>query len=129
MDLIKSRRTTGGQVRLDVGRLADPEVAQEYADKLAQNLEDLDTSEDPQTLWSSFKSRILETASECIRRSLRRQEEETLRRQLKLPRSAARRDLTARPDCRRSCGAEPNGQCGEIWSQRFRVCVEQSRVT
>ena len=49
---------TGGQVRLDVGRLEVPEVAQEYVDKLAKNLEDLDVSEDPQTLWLSFNSRI-----------------------------------------------------------------------
>ena len=49
-------------------------MAREYADKLVQNLEYLDTSEDPQTLWSSFKSRILETASECIPRSIRRRE-------------------------------------------------------
>ena len=39
-----------------------------YADKLAQDLEDLDTSEDPQTLWSSFKSRILGTAWEYFPR-------------------------------------------------------------
>ena len=42
----------------------------EYVDKLAQNLEDLDASEDTQTLWSSFKSLILETAIECIQRTI-----------------------------------------------------------
>ena len=37
--------------------------AQVYADNLAQNIEDLDASNDPQTLWSSFKSHILGTTS------------------------------------------------------------------
>ena len=60
-------------MRLDVGRLAGPEVTQKYVDKLAQDLEDLDTSEDPQSLWSSFKSRILEIAKEYIPKSRRRQ--------------------------------------------------------
>ena len=50
-------------------------MAQEYTYKLAQNLEDLDASKDSQTMWSSLKSRILETPSECIPRSRRRQQE------------------------------------------------------
>ena len=50
-------------------------MTHEYADKLAQNLEDLDASEDSQTLWSTFKSHVLETASECIPKSRRRKQE------------------------------------------------------
>ena len=69
------RRAAAGQARPDVSRLRDPVVAQEYASKLAENLEGLSVSEDPQTLWSSFKSHILEAAGECIPRQPRRREE------------------------------------------------------
>ena len=69
------RRATAGQVRLDVNRLRDPDVAQAYASKLETSLGELDDSADPQTLWSGFKSCILGAADECVPKKPRRKEE------------------------------------------------------
>ena len=69
------RRAAPGQERRDVGRLRDPDVAQAYANKLAESLAELDNSVDPQTLWSNFKHNILKVAGESIPKPPKRREE------------------------------------------------------
>ncbi len=69
------RRATSGQVRLDVGRLRDPDVAQAYATGLAEALGEPDATEGPEAVWSVFKSTTLDVAGECIPRPPRKIED------------------------------------------------------
>ena len=69
------RRATSGQVRLDVGRLRDPDVAQAYATGLAEALGEPDATEGPEAVWSVFKSTTLDVAGVCIPRPPRKIEE------------------------------------------------------
>ena len=69
------RKAASGQVRLDVSQLGNPDVAQEYATKLAIALGEPDDTKDPESLWTDFKSSALNVASECIPRLPRRKQD------------------------------------------------------
>jgi len=60
------RPPASGQVRLDVGRLRDPQVAQGFASGLGERLENLEQSEDTQVLWSDFRDCVLDAARDSI---------------------------------------------------------------
>ena len=59
---LKSRRMVPSQPRLDVGRLEDERVAEEFANKLSGDLVDVGVSADPKKFWSAFKNTILHVA-------------------------------------------------------------------
>ena len=65
------RRPDAGQIRLDVGRLRDPQVAEAYSKSLMERLDGLDTSGDAQDLWAGFRDSVLAAASDSIPRVTR----------------------------------------------------------
>ena len=60
------RPPASGQVRLDVGRLRDPKVAQEYTRRLETKLEELGRSADTQVMWTDFRDCVLDAAGDSI---------------------------------------------------------------
>ena len=54
------------QPRLDVGRLKDERVAEEFANKLSGDLRSLGVLGGPEELWSAFKTTILDVAGGCL---------------------------------------------------------------
>ena len=60
------RRPASRQVRLDVGRLRDPQVAQEFARGLEERLEGLGVSGDTQGMWTDFRDCVLGAAGDSI---------------------------------------------------------------
>ena len=54
---VESRRMVPSQQRLDVGKLKDERVAEEFANRLSGDLGD------PEELWSAFKTTVLDVAS------------------------------------------------------------------
>ena len=60
------RPPASSQVRLDVGRLRDPEVASEFARGLGTKLEQLGESEDTEVLWNGFRDCVLDAAGDSI---------------------------------------------------------------
>ena len=54
------------QPRLDVGKLKDERVAEEFANRLSGDFGDLGNLGDPEELWSAFKSTILDVAGGCL---------------------------------------------------------------
>ena len=54
----KSRRMAPSQPRLDVGKLKDERVAEEFANKLSGDLGGLNALGNPEELWSAFKTGI-----------------------------------------------------------------------
>jgi len=63
---LKSRRMVPSQPRLDVGRLKDERVAEEFANRLNGDLGCLDAWANPAELWSAFKTTIINVASGCL---------------------------------------------------------------
>ena len=65
-----SRRMLASQPRLDVGKLKDEKVAEEFANRLSGDLGGLGALGNPEELWSAFKTTILATildaASGCL---------------------------------------------------------------
>ena len=55
------------QVRLDVRRLLDESVAQEYKRELAESLGELDDSDDPTKFLNDFKTKVLKVSESCLR--------------------------------------------------------------
>ena len=53
------------QPRLDVGKLKDERVAEEFANRLSGDLGGLGALGDPEELWSAFKTTILDVAGGC----------------------------------------------------------------
>ena len=53
------------QSRLDVGKLEDERVAEEFANKLSGDLGSLGALENPEELWSAFKTTILDIYALC----------------------------------------------------------------
>ena len=51
---------------LDVGKLKDERVAEEFANRLSGELGDLGALGNPQELWSAFKTTILDVAGGCL---------------------------------------------------------------
>ena len=63
---LKSGRMVPSQPWLDVGKLKVERVAEEFANRLSGDLGDLGTFENPEELWSAFKTTILDVASGCL---------------------------------------------------------------
>ena len=61
-----SGRMVPSQPRLDVGKLDDERVAEEFANRLSGYLGGLIASGNPEELWSAFKTTILDVASGCL---------------------------------------------------------------
>ena len=62
----KSRRMVPSQPRLDVGKLKDERVAEEFANRLSSDLGWLGALGDPEKLWSVFKTTILGVDGVCL---------------------------------------------------------------
>ena len=57
---LKSRKITpSSQCRVDVRRLQDASVAQEYKRELLESLGELNDSDDPEKLWTDSKAKIV----------------------------------------------------------------------
>ena len=63
---LKSRRMVPSQPRLDVGKLKEERVAEEFANRLSLDLGVLCVSGGPEELWSAFKTTILDVAGRCL---------------------------------------------------------------
>ena len=59
---LKSRRMAPFQPRLDVGKLKDERVAEEFSNRLSGDLGGLGALGDPEELWSAFNTTILDVA-------------------------------------------------------------------
>ena len=59
----KSGRMVPSQLRLDVGKLKDERVAEEFANRLSG---DIGALGNPEELWSAFKTTILDVAGGCL---------------------------------------------------------------
>ena len=60
---LKSRKVApSNQVRLDVRRLRYESVAQEYERELAESLGEPNDSDDPEKLWTDFKTKVLKVS-------------------------------------------------------------------
>ena len=55
------------QVQLDVRRLRDESVAQEYERELAVSFGESNDSDDPEKLWTLFKTIIPKLSESCLR--------------------------------------------------------------
>ena len=54
------------QPRLDVGKLKDERVAEEFANRLSGDLRGLCALGGPEELWSAFKTTVLDVAGGCL---------------------------------------------------------------
>ena len=54
------------QPRLNVGKLKDERVAEEFANRLSGDLGGLGALGNPKELWSAFKTTILDVAGGCV---------------------------------------------------------------
>ena len=54
------------QPRLDVGKLKDERVAEEFANRLSGDLRCLSGLGNPEELWSAFKTTVLNVAGGCL---------------------------------------------------------------
>ena len=63
---LKSRRMVPPQPSLDVGKLKDERVAEEFANKLSGDLGGLGALGGPEDLWSAFKTTVLDVAGGCL---------------------------------------------------------------
>ena len=62
----KSGRMVPSQPRLDVGKLKDERVAEEFANKLSGDLRSLGALGGPEELWSAFKTTVLDVVGRCL---------------------------------------------------------------
>ena len=63
---LKSWRMVPTQPRLDVGKLKDETVAEEFANRPSQDLRGLGALGGPEELWSAFKTTVLDVAGGCL---------------------------------------------------------------
>ena len=63
---LKSGRMVPSHRRLDVGKLKDERVAEEFVKRLSGDLGDLGALGDPEELWSAFKTTVLDVAGRCL---------------------------------------------------------------
>ena len=63
---LKSRRMVPSQPSLDVGKLKDERVAEEFANRLSGDLRGLGALGNPEELWSAFKTTIFDVAGGCL---------------------------------------------------------------
>ena len=54
------------QPRLDVGKLKDEWVAEEFVNRMSGDLGGLGALGDPEELWSAFKTTVLDVAGGCL---------------------------------------------------------------
>jgi len=54
------------QPQLDVDKLKDERLAEEFANRLSGDLGDLGPLGDPEELWSAFKTTVLDVAGRCL---------------------------------------------------------------
>ena len=62
----KSGRMVPFQPRLDVGKLKDERVAEEFANRLSGDLGGLGALGNPEELWSAFKATVFDVAGGCV---------------------------------------------------------------
>ena len=62
----KSRRIVPSQPRLDVGKLKDERVAEEFVNRPSGDLGGLSALGNPEELWSAFKTTVLDVAGRCL---------------------------------------------------------------
>ena len=53
--------------RLDVRRLRDEKVAQEYKQELTESFGEPNDSDDPEKRWTGFKTKVLKLSYSCLR--------------------------------------------------------------
>ena len=63
---LKSRRMVPSQPWLDVGKLKDERVAEEFANRLSGDMGGPSALGDPEELWSVFKTTVLDVAGRCL---------------------------------------------------------------
>ena len=63
---LKSRRMVPSQPRLDVGKLKNERVAEEFANKLSGDLRSLGALGGPEELWSAVKTTVFDVAGGCL---------------------------------------------------------------
>ena len=63
---LKSGRMATSQAKLDVDKLRDKRVAEEFANRLSGDLVGLGVFGNPEELWSAFKTTILDVAGGCL---------------------------------------------------------------
>ena len=63
---LKSRRMVPSQPRLDVGKLKDERVAEEFANKMSRDLGGLCALGGPEELGSAFKTTVFDVARRCL---------------------------------------------------------------
>ena len=63
---LKSGRMVPSQPRLDVGKLKDERVVEEFANRLSGDLGGLGALGNPEELWSAFKTTVLDAAGGCL---------------------------------------------------------------
>ena len=63
---LESGRMVPSQPRLDVGKLKEERVAEEFANKLSGDLGGLVALGGPEELWSAFKTTVLDVAGGCL---------------------------------------------------------------
>ena len=63
---LKSGRMAPFQPRLDVGKLKDERVAEDFANRLSRDLGGLGAMGNPEELWSAFKTTVLDVAGGCL---------------------------------------------------------------
>ena len=68
---LKSRRMVPLQPRVDVSKLKDERVAEEFANRLSGDLGGLGAFGNPEDLWSALKTAILDVAGGCLGTHLR----------------------------------------------------------
>ena len=54
------------QPRLDVGKLKDGRVAEDFVNTFSGDLRGLCALVDPEELWSAFKTTVLDVAGRCL---------------------------------------------------------------
>ena len=63
---LKSRRMVPSLPRLDVDKLKDERVAEEFANIMSGDLGGLGALGNPEELWSAFKTTVLDVAGGCL---------------------------------------------------------------
>ena len=63
---LKSWRMVPSQPWLDVGKLKDERVAEEFVNRLSMDLGGLGALGNPEELWSAFNPTLLDNASACL---------------------------------------------------------------
>ena len=63
---LESRKMVSSQPRLDVGKLKDERVGEEFVNRMSGDLGGLGALGHPEELWSAFKTTVLHDASGCL---------------------------------------------------------------